>query len=93
MTDYSLIEYFNYSELEQNYDPIYDTLVSGAPVWIKCNCNNISDSLEHLGDDRYLHFMVTLWYMTCDGLVIVCPDGSRLCFPNGSHNIAMSAPE
>ena len=33
------INSFNYVELSQNYDPIYDTLVNGGVVWIHLNYN------------------------------------------------------
>lgn len=64
---------------------MYDTLVSGGVVWLHLNYNNVSNSPSGTGEDGYLRFMVTEWYISYDGLVIVCPDGSELVFINGSH--------
>lgn len=76
-----------YAEIEQNHDPIYDALISGAPVWISCNYNNVSNvpTNVHVGLDGYCRFMVTQWYLGSGGLTIVCPDNSLLVFPNGSY--------
>ena len=74
-----------YAEIEQNHDPIYEALISGAPVWIACNYNNVSNMPSNVGLDGYCRFMVTQWYIDIDGLTIVCPDNSLLVFPNGSY--------
>ena len=74
-----------YAEINQNYDYIYDALISGAPVWIACNYNNVSNMPENVGLDGYFRFMVTQWYISGSGLTIVCPDESLLVFPNGSY--------
>ena len=81
----SIINDFNYPELFNNYDTIYDILISGGVVWLHLNYNNVDNPPENTGADGYLRFMVTEWYMSGDGLVIVCPDGSELVFTNGSH--------
>lgn len=81
----SIINDFNYPELSNNYDAMYDILVSGGIVWLHLNYNNVDNPPKNTGEDSYLRFMVTEWYMSCDGLVIVCPDGSELVFTNGSH--------
>lgn len=87
----SFIEDFDYIELVNNYDKIYETLISGGVVWIHLNYNQ-TDAIwpEMTGQDGYLRFMVTAWRIA-DGLYIVCPEGSLLRFPNGSYN--PSAPE
>lgn len=74
-----------YIETEQNYDPIYEALISGVPVWIACNYNNVSNVPLNVGLDGYCRFMVTQWYLGDGGLTIVCPDDSSLVFPNGSY--------
>ena len=80
------IDSFNYTELSQNYDPIYDTLINGGVVWIHLNYNQVNaDWPQIAGQDGYIRFMVTEWHMGYDGLVVVCPDGSKLIFTNGSH--------
>ena len=80
------IDYFSYPELFNNYDTIYDILISGGVVWLHLNYNNVyNSSPAGTGADGYLRFMITEWYMSNDGLVIVCPDGSELVFTNGSH--------
>ena len=79
------INQFSYPELSNNYDAMYDTLVSGGVVWLHLNYNNASNSPSGTGGDGYLRFTVTEWYISYDGLVIVCPDGSELVFINGSH--------
>lgn len=79
------IDSFNYAELSNNYDAMYDTLVNGGVVWLHLNYNNASNKVEHVGDDGYIRFMITEWRMTYDGLLVVCPDGSKLTFTNGSH--------
>lgn len=81
----SIINDFNYPELFNNYDAMYDILVSGGIVWLYLNYNNIDYPPENTGADGYLRFMITEWYMSNDGLVIVCPDSSELVFTNGSH--------
>lgn len=82
------IDSFNYAELFQNYDPIYDTLVNGGVVWIHLNYNNTDvDWPERTGEDGYLRFMVMQWAVAPGmGLVILSPDGVPLVFPNGSHH-------
>lgn len=85
------INSFNYVELSQNYDPIYDTLVNGGVVWMHLNYNQTdADWPEGTGEDGYLRFMVTQWFVYAgEGLVILGPDGnSGLVFPNGSHHTA-----
>lgn len=64
---------------------MYDTLVGGGVVWLHLNYKNVSGSPSGTGKDGYLRFMITKWYMSYDGLVVVCPDGSKLTFTNGSH--------
>lgn len=81
----NLIGNFNYPELSNNYDAMYDTLVGGDVVWLHLNYNNASSSPDGTGADGYLRFMITEWYMSYSGLVVVCPDGSELTFTNGSH--------
>ena len=81
------IDYFGYPELFNNYDAMYDILVSGGVVWLHLNYNNVDNPPKNTGEDGYLRFMVTEWYMRYDGLVIVCPDGSELVFTNGSHTL------
>lgn len=80
-----LIGHFDYPELSNNYDAMYDTLVGGGIVWLHLNYNNASISPSGTGADSYLRFMITEWFMSSDGLVVVCPDGSKLTFTNGSH--------
>lgn len=86
------IDSFNYTELSQNYDPIYDTLVNGGVVWMHLNYNQVDvDWPSMTGTDGYIRFMVTQWVIADGaGLVIFCPDDSVLIFPNGSHHIASS---
>lgn len=79
------IDSFNYAELSNNYDAMYDTLVNGGVVWLHLNYNNASGEPTDAGNDGYIRFMITEWRMTYDGLVVVCPDGSELTFTNGSH--------
>lgn len=79
------INTFNYPELSNNYDAIYDTLVNGGVVWVHLNYNNVSGPPLDTGKDGYLRFMITKWYMSYDGLVVICPDDSELIFTNGSH--------
>lgn len=79
------IDNFNYLELSNNYDAMYDTLVGGGVVWLHLNYNNASSSPVGTGADSYLRFMITEWRMSDNGLVVVCPDGSELTFTNGSH--------
>jgi hypothetical protein len=85
---------FNYREIEQNYDPIYETLVAGGVVWMdidfmsECGEYDWPASTLYTGHNR---FMVTQWTLCHDGLVIVCPwnqNGTNdvLCFPNGSYH-------
>ena len=85
------INSFNYAELSQNYDPIYDTLVNGGVVWMHLNYNQ-TDAMwpEMAGQDGYIRFMVTYWALTEDGLMVMAPDGCPLWFPNGSHHTASS---
>jgi hypothetical protein len=82
------IDSFNYAELSQNYDPIYDTLVNGGVVWMHLNYNNTDADWPYAaGEDGYIRFMVTQWAVIPGmGLVIPCPDGDPLVFPNGSHH-------
>lgn len=78
----------DYTELNDNYDSIYETLMAGGVVWITLNYRNggyPTDDVIRTGDDGYAHFMVTNWYMNYNGLNIVTPDGSRLTFTNGSY--------
>lgn len=83
------INSFNYAELSQNYDPIYDTLVNGGVVWIHLNYNQIDASWpEMTGQDGYIRFMVNFWALTENGLMVMAPDGGPLWFPNGSHHTA-----
>ena len=79
---------FNYTELSQNYDPIYDTLMEGGIVWMQLDYKNTDVFYPSgtLGEDGCIHFMVIQWWIDWDGLNIQCPDGSVLCFPNGSHH-------
>lgn len=79
------IEDFIYPELSNNYDTMYDTLISGGVVWIHLNYKNVYNSPDGTGADGYLRFMITEWAMTYDGLVVRCPDGNYLVFTNGSH--------
>jgi hypothetical protein len=77
---------FNYIELSQNYDPIYDALINGGVVWMHLDYNSANGYYPNMsGVDGYARFMVTNWAITPMGLVIGCPDNSYLCFPNGSH--------
>lgn len=87
-----LIGHFDYPELSNNYDAMYDTLVGGGVVWLHLNYNNASSSPVGTRADGYLRFMITAWYMSYNGLVIVCPDGSKLTFTNGSHTPSAPAP-
>lgn len=80
-----LIDNFNYPELSNNYDAMYDTLIGGGVVWLHLYYNDVSDAPSIAGADGYIRFMITEWYMNYDGLVVVCPDGSELIFTNGSH--------
>lgn len=82
------IDSFNYAELSQNYDPIYDTLVNGGVVWIHLNYNQTDANWPYMtGTDGYIRFMVTQWLIEDGtGLVIFCPDDGALVFPNGSHH-------
>lgn len=83
------INSFNYAELSQNYDPIYDTLVNGGVVWMHLNYNQTDASWpEMTGQDGYIRFMVTQWLVDYVGLVVFAPDGTVLIFPNGSHHTA-----
>lgn len=76
----------NYTEITNNYDEIYETLMAGGVVWLHLNYNNSEDIWpDAAGSDGYARFMVTQWAMTYDGLCIICPDGSELYFPNGSY--------
>lgn len=79
------ISNFDYPELSNNYDTMYDTLINGGVVWLHLNYNNASSSPYLTGRDGYLRFMITEWYMDFGGLVVLCPDGSELIFTNGSH--------
>lgn len=79
------IDYFNYPELSNNYDTMYDALVGGGVVWLHLNYKNISSPPGSTGADGYLRFMITEWRMSYDGLEVLCPDGSKLVFTNGSH--------
>ena len=83
-----VIDDFNYTELTNNYDEIYETLMAGGVVWLHLNYNNVDIQASLAGEDGYARFMVTEWAMTSNGLRIVCPDGSYLCFPNGSYTPA-----
>lgn len=80
---------FDYEEINNNYDEIYDTLINGGTVWMHLDFYN-TDAYDYYGVDGYMHFMVTNWCMTNDGLCIICPDGSSIYFPNGSHTPASS---
>lgn len=81
------INSFNYVELSQNYDPIYDTLVNGGVVWIHLNYNQTDANWpEMAGQDGYIRFMVTMWLIDSAGLVVFTPNGNELVFPNGSHH-------
>ena len=81
---------FDYAELSNNYDAMYDTLVGGGVVWLRLNYNNSSKVASSAGADKYIRFMITEWYMSYDGLVVVCPDRSELIFTNSSHTPVMS---
>lgn len=89
-----LFSNFNYREIEQNYDPIYETLIEGGVVWMdidfKSECNDAEWPLNTLYTGHN-HFMVTQWTLCRDGLIIVCPwnqqgENDYLCFPNGSYH-------
>lgn len=81
------IDDYNYQELSQNYDPIYDTLMEGGVVWMHLNYADKGwAGSDPVGEDEYLRFMVTQWWINYRGLNIKCPDGSVLRFPNGSHH-------
>ena len=80
-----LIGDYDYPELSNNYDAMYDALISGGIVWLHLNYKNVSSSPRDTGKDGYIRFMITEWRMSHDGLVVVCPDGSELTFTNGSH--------
>ena len=80
------VGYFDYAELSNNYDEIYETLMSGGIVWMHLNYNNVSNFPNFMGDDGYIRFMVTNWAIIYAGLAIFCPDGSYLVFPNGSYH-------
>lgn len=79
------ISSFNYPELSNNYDAMYDTLIGGGTVWLQLNYNNVSNPPYNTGADGYLRFMITEWLMDYSGLVVLCPDGGELVFTNGSH--------
>ena len=94
MESYPLFSEFNYREIEQNYDPIYETLIEGGVVWMdidfktECNDCNWPENTLYTGHN---HFMVTQWTLCGDGLIIVCPRHGAgyndcLCFPNGSYH-------
>ena len=92
--DYSFFSEFNYREIEQNYDPIYETLIEGGVVWMdidfKTECGDQLWPLNTLYTGHN-HFMVTQWTLCREGLIIVCPciDSSHndyICFPNGSYH-------
>ena len=82
---------FNYREIEQNYDPIYETLVEGGVVWMDIDFITECGGYEWPENTLYTghnHFMVTQWTLCHAGLVIVCPDEERswIVFPNGSYH-------
>ena len=79
------IDSFDYPGLLNNYDAMYDTLVGGGVVWLNLNYGHTTGKPRETGDDGYLRFMITNWYMDYDGLNVECPDGSKLIFTNGSH--------
>lgn len=87
-----LIEYFDYPELSNNYDAMYDTLVGGGVVWLHLNYNNASSSPVGTGADGYLRFMITEWRMSNNGLEVLCPDGGILTFINGFHTPSSPTP-
>ena len=76
---------YDYPELSSNYDAMYDALIGGGVVWLHLNYNHVSNSPDRTGADGYLRFMITEWRMSYDGLEVLCPDGSKLVFTNGSH--------
>lgn len=83
---------FNYREIKQNYDPIYETLVEGGVVWMDIDFKTECSDYDWPANTLYTghnHFMVTQWTLCRDGLVIVCPLGyynETLIFPNGSYH-------
>ena len=87
---------FNYREIEQNYDPIYETLIEGGVVWMDIDFITECEDAAWPAKTSYTghnHFMVTQWILSHDGLVIVCPCNSDgwndyIVFPNGSYHEA-----
>lgn len=68
---------YNYPELENNYDSIYDVLMEGGTVWLRLTL-----------DEDVLVEMVTYWYLTSHGLVLGT-QSREYEFPNGSHNLEL----
>lgn len=92
---HTLFSDFKYREIEQNYDPIYETLVEGGVVWMDIDFKTECDNYDWPAMTLYTghnHFMVTQWTLCHDGLVIVCPASSTegfgdvIVFPNGSYH-------
>lgn len=95
-SSYPLFSDFKYREIEQNYDPIYETLVEGGVVWMDIDFKTECDDYDWPAMTLYTghnHFMVTQWTLCHEGLVIVCPPNNsgyidEIIFPNGSYHNA-----